>query len=170
MIHPQPDLRLELVSDPRYLCAVREFLTSVARQLGFDHNQASQIALAVDEAIVNVIRHGYEGRSGRPVVVSVAPSRHPVHGPGLTIIIEDEARQVEPETIRGRDLADIRPGGLGVHIIREVMDSALYEKRPEGGMRLTLTKHLSSPAKACCEYSQGGASCAPICTDEKHHG
>ena len=71
------------------------------------------------------------------------------------MVIEDEARQVEPESIKGRDLADIRPGGLGVHIIREVTDLAVYEKRAGAGMRLTIEKYVSSPAKSCDECSCG---------------
>ena len=56
-------------------------------------------------------------------------------------MIEDEARQVSPEQMRGRELEDIKPGGLGVHIIKEIMDEVTYEQRPNQGMRLTLVKH-----------------------------
>ena len=77
----------------------------------------------------------------------------------LAILIEDEARQVDPGEIKGRALDDVRPGGLGVHIIREVMDTAVYEKRERAGMRLTMVKHqrpgAASPAPGCCE------GCAP---------
>lgn len=143
------ELRLQLVSHPRYLCAVRDCLAAAARSLGFAESQAAQIALAADEAVANVMRHGYEGRLDGPIWVSVLPVTDAAKGPGVRVVIEDEARQVEPETIKGRDLADIRPGGLGVHIIKEVMDLAVYEKRVGKGMRLTIEKFVSSPAKSC---------------------
>lgn len=139
----RPDLRFELVSNPRYLCGLRECMSQTARQLGFAEMACSQVALAVDEAVSNVMKHGYDRRTDGPIWVSVYPlEASDPEGPGLKIVIEDEARQVEPSSIRGRDLADIRPGGLGVHIIREVMDRATYEQRQPTGMRLTLVKRL----------------------------
>ncbi len=68
--------------------------------------------------------------------------------PGIEIVIEDDAMQVDPDTIRSRDLDDIRPGGLGVHIIREIMDEVSYARRDRRGMRLTLVKHLHPVAAA----------------------
>lgn len=152
----RPDVRVEFVSNPRYLCAMRDMVVQVARCLGFSELSSSQVALAVDEALANVMKHGYGKRLDGPIALSMQPLQGPGAGVGLRIVIEDEARQVEPAEIRGRDLADIRPGGLGVHIIREVMDSAVYEKRERAGMRLTLVKWNKGPAeKADCCDSKG---------------
>ena len=60
----------------------------------------------------------------------------------MEFIFEDEARQVDIDTIRSRELDDVRPGGLGVHLISEIMDDTNYEHRPEQGMRLTMKKRL----------------------------
>ena len=140
---PRPDLSLELVSNPIYLCAVREMINLSTKRLGFADNAASQVALAVDEAIVNVMKHGYEKKLDGRIWLRLTPVGEPVEA--VEIVIEDEARQVEPGEIKGRDLEDIRPGGLGVHIIREVMDEVKYEKRPgAAGMRLTMTKRRAS--------------------------
>jgi anti-sigma regulatory factor (Ser/Thr protein kinase) len=140
---PRPDLSLELVSNPIYLCAVREMMNLSAKRLGFTDAHASQIALAVDEAIVNVMKHGYDKKLDGRIWLRLTPFGAPTTG--VEIVIEDEAKQVEPDDIKGRDLEDIRPGGLGVHIIREVMDDVRYEKRPQGaGMRLTMVKKQNS--------------------------
>ena len=163
---PPPHLRVEMLSCPRFLAGARELVASLARRLGFDEIAASQVALAVDEALANVIRHGYERREDQPIWMTIwqideksTPVPPPCPDPaGLRIVIEDLGRQTEPEQIKGRDLDDIRPGGLGVHIIREVMDQAVYEKRPGGGMRLTLVKRLS-PGKD----ARSDASCAQGC-------
>jgi len=136
----KPNIRLELTSNPLYLSGVREFIAGVAKRLGFTEMHCSQIALAVDEAICNIIRHGYDSQVQRPIWVVLSHTGDPAHGLRLEIVIEDEARQVEPCDIKGRALDDIRPGGLGVHIIKEVMDQAVYEKRAGSGMRLTLVK------------------------------
>lgn len=135
------DLTLHMCSDPRFLSGARGLLSSIAEKIGLSSTSCAQVALAVDEALCNVIRHGYQRRSDAPIWLKMWVLSDPVQGPGLRIVIEDEASQVDPSQICGRDLADIRPGGLGVHIIREVMDFAEYERRSGVGMRLTLVKY-----------------------------
>lgn len=134
---------VEMLSQPRYLSGARELVAAVAKRFGFDDTACGQIALAVDEALCNVIRHGYGRREDGKIWLSIWPvgsDEKAGRSGGITIVIEDEAAQVDPEKIRGRELEDVRPGGLGVYIIRQVMDSVRYEKRDERGMRLTLTK------------------------------
>lgn len=134
-----PAIRLEMRSDPMLLAGARELVSAICRRLGFDDLSCCQIALAVDEALANVICHGYARQDDGKIWLSI----HPVKGdpPTLKVMIEDEAKQVEIADIKGRELSDIRPGGLGVHIIRQVMDVVVYEKRDGGrGMRLILEK------------------------------
>jgi anti-sigma regulatory factor (Ser/Thr protein kinase) len=134
-------IQLKLVSDPRFLCGARELVASVAERLGFSDEACAQLKLAVDEALSNVIRHGYGKRMDGPIWLGVRPVHNAQGVSAITIVIEDEAKQVDPNEIRGRDLSEVRPGGLGVHIIHEVMDEVRYEKREGAGMRLTMTKH-----------------------------
>ena len=136
-----PAVKLQMVSDPVYLSGAREMVASVARRLGFTEEACGQIALAVDEALCNVIRHGYERRRDGPIWLSLWPlAAENGSGNGMRIVVEDEARQVDPSQIKSRDLDEIRPGGLGVHIIKQVMDEVSFEKREQVGMRLTLVK------------------------------
>lgn len=135
-----PPIRLEMCSDTKYLSCVRELVAETARRLGFDHSTTCQIALAVDEALANVIRHGYGCRKDGRIWLSLWPERGDGGQPGIRVIIEDEARQVGVDQIRGRSLDDVKPGGLGVHIIREIMDEVIYEPRESEGMRLTMIK------------------------------
>lgn len=147
MMDRAPDVLIQMVSDPRYLSGARELVGAVARRLGFAEEACGQIALAVDEALCNVIRHGYGQRKDGPIWLSLWPRASNNGTPGITIVIEDEARQVEVSEIKSRDLDEVRPGGLGVHIIRKVMDGVRYEKRNPRGMKLTLTK-CACPAGA----------------------
>jgi anti-sigma regulatory factor (Ser/Thr protein kinase) len=136
-----PHLRLELLSQPRYLCGARDMISAVARRLGFGDMECSQIALAVDEALSNVMKHGYAEATDGRIWMNVWPLKDTNTGRTvLRIVIEDQGRQVDPERICGRDLEDIRPGGLGVHIIRQVMENVRYEQRDAAGMRLTMEK------------------------------
>ena len=138
-------LRLEMLSQPRYLSGARELVAAVAKRLGFSERACGQIALAIDEALCNVMCHGY-GRDPKGVIwLSIEPlgGHAPDNGAtGIKVVIEDEAKQIDPEKIKSRDLDDIRPGGLGVHIIHEVMDSVCFEKRERKGMRLSLEKNI----------------------------
>lgn len=145
-----PHVRVELLSQPRYLSGARELVAAIAKRFGFDDGCCGQIALAVDEALCNVIRHGYNRREDGRIWISIwpNPSENGVAATepgGIRIVIEDEARQVDPEQIKSRELEEIRPGGLGVHIIKQVMDSVRYEKRGPVGMKLTMSK-----SRSCC--------------------
>jgi anti-sigma regulatory factor (Ser/Thr protein kinase) len=111
--------------------------------------------LALDEALANVIRHGYRGKESERIWVSVWLVSHDELGQGMKIVIEDDGEQIDPANVRGRDLEDVRPGGLGVHIMRQVMDDVLYEKRVGRGMRLSLTKLINSQAPVCKQNCDG---------------
>ena len=151
-----PDMTLELFAQPRLLAPVRTMIGSFAARSGFDEVTCGQISLCIDEALCNIINHGY-GRdpSGR-IWLSIWAVGEPK--PGIRVVIEDRARQVEPDEIRSRDLDDIRPGGLGVYIIREIMDEVHYEKRSGGGMRMTLIKHAAANAGRVAGTAAQGCS------------
>jgi serine/threonine-protein kinase RsbW len=167
------EVAVELRSNPLYLSGMREMVGSIARRLGFSEEACGQMALAVDEALCNVMKHGYGKAHDRPIWIKLTPiggvstpdAMHKQGNPtlGLQIVLEDEAKQVEPGQIKGRNLDEIRPGGLGVHIIHEVMDEVKYEKRGPKGMRLTMVKMRNSTKHAgnvgggmgCC----GGTGC-----------
>ncbi len=136
-------IEVRIDSDPKYLCVVRAVVDVIAHKVGLDDATCGQVSLAVDEAVTNVMRHGYDGATDQPIWVKVRMG-DAAGNPGFTIAVEDRGRQVDPTAIRGRDLDDVRPGGLGVHIIRQVMDQVTYTQRDEGGMRLVMSKTTAS--------------------------
>jgi anti-sigma regulatory factor (Ser/Thr protein kinase) len=111
---------------------------TASKQCGFTDRDAGQISMAVDEALSNIYRHGYEGaHNGRVRLTfetTVEPETH------IAIEIEDDAEQVDTDLIQSRDLENIKPGGLGVHLIQSVMCKATWTKRSEGGMNLSMSK------------------------------
>jgi len=163
-------VKLELLSNPLLNSGAREMLASVARRLGFGDEAAGHIALAIDEALCNIENHGYARDPGRPIWISVfamggLASNGADSSPtsALKIVIEDEAKQVDPATIRSRPLDEVRPGGLGVHIIRQVMDQVIYERRSGRGMRLTLVKFRpgSGPGSGAGSHAGGVPGSGP---------
>lgn len=152
-----PHLRIEMLSQPRYLAGVRSMMCAVSERLGFTKCDAGQIALAVDEALCNIIQHGYQKQPDGRIRISVWPIENTENEEyGIRIILEDEGRQVDPSCIKSRELKDIRPGGLGVHIIKKVMDTVQYSERDGKGMQLLLEKtgaqlipHNEEPSEEC---------------------
>ncbi len=127
-----PDLVLEFEARPDVLRAIRSDLAAWCERAGIESAQTGQICLAVDEAITNIIRHAYAGRGG-PIRLRCARQAG-----SLLITLDDDGTQVPLQTIRPRDLGDVKPGGLGVHLIQQVMDEAVWSHKPGGGTTLTM--------------------------------
>lgn len=139
-------LELELRSDPDGLPAIRRRIEHWIAELGWSEPQLGEIVLALDEALTNVIRHGYRGRSGGRILVRLEAFDDPREGAGLEVRVRDFGRQINPDEICGRDLNDVRPGGLGVHIIRAMTNSAEYQQAEGGGMLLVMRKFRTHKA------------------------
>ena len=140
-------LSIHLLSNTDDLQPVREALRDWMGRQEWTHDQISEVVLAVDEALTNVIRHGYDGQPDQPIHFHAARIEEPKAGVGLEITVRDFGKQVELSKICGRDLNDIRPGGLGVHLIHAMMSAAHYEHARDGGMRLTMRKYLTHTAE-----------------------
>lgn len=136
------DVEIRIVSEPHFLCVVRSAVSAFTQRIGFDDESCHQIVLAVDEALTNIVRHGYGGATDRPMWIKL--SRHGENGrEGVVITIEDECEQVDPSRFVGRSLEDVRPGGLGVNILNTVMDQVRFAAREGGqGMTLTLCRYI----------------------------
>ena len=94
---------------------------------GFSDEEIMDAELAVDEAVTNVIEHGYRGEGGGSIDLIVSVSMDEVE-----IRLEDTAPPFDPTStapaiIEG-DLEERQTGGLGVHLIKEVMDALSYER------------------------------------------
>jgi anti-sigma regulatory factor (Ser/Thr protein kinase) len=141
-------LKLSFVSDPKLLCVVRAALGEMAVAVGFGEAEVRSVVLAVDEALANVIRHAYHGSFDRPIQIAFyrgqIKSKEGMRE-ALKIQIVDQGAPVEAERLVGRALDDIRPGGLGLHFIREIMDSVTFS-HAGGRNYLRLIKSLT-PAK-----------------------
>lgn len=143
--------RMELPSNPEMLCVVRNALSELTAKLGFSEPECRAVVLAVDEALTNIIRHAYLGDPEQRIEASFR--RIPARGEGksgdaLEIVLEDSGATA-PEKMCGRALEDVRPGGLGLHFIRESMDTVEFS-RSNGKNQLRLVKILrvQTPQKA----------------------
>jgi anti-sigma regulatory factor (Ser/Thr protein kinase) len=136
-------IELRMGANPQYLCIARQAVKRAAELAGMSEDDTDSLKLAVEEALTNVIRHSYEGPCNDEMTLKLRQLDAQGQTPcALEIIIQDCGKQVDPESIQGRDLDNVQPGGLGVHIIRSVMDEIAYTHRAKKGMQLRMVKYV----------------------------
>jgi anti-sigma regulatory factor (Ser/Thr protein kinase) len=113
---------------------VREWVRDTALSCGISEEHAARIVIGVNEACMNIITHAYGAEPGDiELDISLQDAQ-------LVIQLTDFARTVDCSKIKSRDLDDIRPGGLGVHFIQEVMDEVEYRPRTQGDGNIVVMK------------------------------
>lgn len=120
-----------------FLDEIREFVGGVARAGGFDDRDVYNIQLATDEAASNIIEHAYEGVSDGLLEISCG-----VNGSAITIVLVDHGESFDPSVVPvpdlKADLSERKIGGLGIFLMRKLMDEVRYEAEPRK-KRNTLT-------------------------------
>jgi serine/threonine-protein kinase RsbW len=120
------------------------FVERACARAALDPDVAFDVRLATEEAVTNVIDHGYAGVAA-PGPISVRFHHDPRQ---VVVTIDDLAPPFDPATIRPADLSapleQRRVGGLGWHFVTRVMDEVRHEHRIPRGNRLTLVKRLAA--------------------------
>jgi serine/threonine-protein kinase RsbW len=111
---------------------VREFLNGYP----FSEKERLLMVLGVDEACTNIIRYAYRLRDDQLIALSMEGLRKCVR-----MRLRDYGEQVRPHEMKGRSHAMIKPGGLGLYLIRNAFDEIDYVLRRRG-TELVLTKNL----------------------------
>ena len=124
-------MELRFPSENRYLHMVHQLTKNLAESTGFEAVEAEQIALAVDEAATNVIQHAYGGEPGHEIEVHFDPE-----GESLNIVIFHEGEALDSVPVPEFDLeklvAEKRKGGLGLAIMRQMMDKVEHRRAGTG--------------------------------------
>jgi phosphoserine phosphatase RsbU/P len=115
-------LSLSCLSDATNLANLRGSLRNVLKKYGVDTDTAAQMVLALDEALANVIRHGYGGDCSGRIQLQIR-----LVGRELHIEIRDFAKTVNAECIKPRDLDECKAGGLGINLIDMTFDAWRFE-------------------------------------------
>ncbi len=122
---------------PEELAAIRAAVSGTARAMGCGESMAGDVVLAVDEACQNIIRHAYRGAEGDIVL------RLDREDDRLVIRLMDFAPAVDVAKIQPRPLDEVRPGGLGTHLMRSIMDHVDFLPPPAGiGNLLQMVKRI----------------------------
>jgi anti-sigma regulatory factor (Ser/Thr protein kinase) len=126
----------------RDLPALATFLAGACAQANADADAASAIRLATEEVFSNILQHGYGNQPG-PVTIRVdaAPER-------ITVTLTDMAPAFDPGSVATPGLdtgwAERGIGGLGWHLVHQVMDEVRREPGAQGGNVYTLVKKLAA--------------------------
>ena len=140
---PELLLKVELPSDPSILCVVRGAMERLTETFGFSAPEVRSVTRAVDEALTNIMRHSYGGALDRRIELSclrVAKGRAKARE-GIEVRLVDYGPKIDPAKLCGRKLDEIKPGGLGLHFIRQSMDIVEF-RRSRGANVLRLVKYL----------------------------
>ncbi len=135
---------LKAASDTAELKKIRFFVAKKAESFGFNPAECQKIALAVDEACSNLIKHGYKLDKSKTFSVEIETATNK-----FTVKISDSGLPFNPLDISSPDMNEyfdsFRKGGLGVHIMKLVMDNISYmpsdEKNPFNMLELTKELH-----------------------------
>ena len=129
---------ITLENDIKEVEALGSFVKQVTEHLSLDKSTANKLRLAVEEAVVNVIEYAYPKGTKGDVNIRAASDGHK-----LEFIITDSGIPFNPTEVTAADTtlsAEERPvGGLGILLVRELMDSINYE-RIDGKNVLTISK------------------------------
>jgi anti-sigma regulatory factor (Ser/Thr protein kinase) len=130
---------VQFIAKFEYLDEIRDFVGDIARAGGFGDKDVYNIQLAADEASSNIIEHAYEGVSNGILELSCG-----VKGDVLTIILVDQGESFDPSEIPlpdlKADLSERKIGGLGIFLMRKLMDEVHYESKPNNRNVLTMIK------------------------------
>jgi len=129
--------RLELIVPGRaeYLRHIRAWCEALMKDQGFEDRPIQEFNLALTEACANTIEHclGMDPKKHLHLECVLSPGK-------FQASIVNFCRPKDLRKIRGRDLKNVIPRGLGTHLIKLSSDRIDYEPNGEGGIRLTLTK------------------------------
>jgi len=124
---------------------------SLDGNVGIFRGTRQGIIRAVDEAVANIMRHSYRGRLDQPIEVYCNRLHRQSNGrteQAIEILLFDCGPAVDTTKLPARPLDEVRPGGLGLHIIRGSMDTVEY-KRAGRLNRLRLVKYVRPTTGEC---------------------
>jgi len=136
------EYRLRIPSQTDNLEIIRFFVGKVAHKVGFSEDDIGKIELAVDEACTNVMKHAYkEDIPDKSLDVAVQ-----IDYQKLTLVVTDHGKGFDPKKIRIPDmkeyLAELRVGGLGIYLMKTLMDEVDYDIKPGVRNQVRMVKYL----------------------------
>jgi serine/threonine-protein kinase RsbW len=122
-----------------FLDEIRDLVAQVAREGGFTEKVVYALQLAADEAASNIIEHAYEGVADAALDIACD-----MQGDTIVVTMHDTGKSFDFSKVKQpnlkADLSERQIGGLGVYLMRKLMDEVSYESNSTTGNLLTMTK------------------------------
>ena len=131
----KPVSKLEIHSQASNCKLCRHFIEAWSLAAGYPDLERGRIVLAADEAVTNIMRHTYKGATDLRITLSAEITEGHLH-----LRLRDFGPHVDPEKLKGRALEDIKPGGLGLHLLQSVFSVVEHKPLPDGN-----EWHLAKP-------------------------
>ncbi len=133
-------LNLRIPSQTGKLNMAREFVADAAKVFGFKDDDVNNIALAVDEACTNIIKHAYSYDTDKEIDIVVSMKK-----PEFEILIEDRGKHFNPNQVPVPNMKEYmshyKRGGLGMYLMKKLMDKVEYSIHPKKNV-VRLIKYL----------------------------
>jgi anti-sigma regulatory factor (Ser/Thr protein kinase) len=133
---PMRKKKIEFSSHTGNLALMRSCVRNFLDGYPFSEKERLLMVLGVDEACTNIIRYAYRLRDDQLIALSMEGLRKCVR-----MRLRDYGEQVAPQEMKGRSHDMIKPGGLGLYLIRNAFDEVDYLLKRRG-TELVLTKNL----------------------------
>jgi serine/threonine-protein kinase RsbW len=126
---------LTIPSELRLLPVARQFVEAVCQAGGLEPAAINAVILAVNEALSNVIRHAHRDRPMIPLQLQcrLLPD-------GIEVKLLDQGPTFDLDSVPHLDPGEVRVGGRGVYLMRQLMDELISEPRDQGGNILRMVK------------------------------
>ena len=126
-------------SDPDQLRKIRDTIRKVLEDDNCPTPFIDDLVLAVNEACANIMQHAYKGKCTEEIVLIIKREQDVI-----TVCLIDFAEPVDKSACKSRELDEVRPGGLGVHFMNELMDDVRFLETEAGvGNILQLKKKIT---------------------------
>ncbi len=141
--HTTKEKKLVISSRTENLSPIREFIQETAVEAGMKSKSTNDMMLAVDEACTNIIKHAYKSYPEGKIIITIKtfPEK-------IIIKITDYGNAFHPEVIPEPDIQEYyrqkRVGGLGMYLMKTLMDEVKYISIPGKYNQVLLTKNLNS--------------------------
>lgn len=124
------------------LAMIRHFINETANDIGLTEELKGKIMLSVDEACTNIIKHAYKYSSTGNINITVS-----VNKSQYKVTITDDGTHFHPEKIPDPDLVKYhqqkKVGGLGMFLMKKLMDEVVYKTLKNDRNQVVLVKYLS---------------------------
>jgi serine/threonine-protein kinase RsbW len=131
---------LRIPSQTDKLVLAREFVADAAKVFGFAEDDVNSIALAVDEACTNIIKHAYRYATDKEIDIVISMKK-----PEFEIVIRDGGNHFDAKRVPVPDMKEYishyKRGGLGMYLMKKLMDKVEYSNQPRKNV-VRLTKYL----------------------------